>query len=167
MCSNFISLITVAMLLTASCGTTENKETKIDSVTVDTTNIGNSGVTVSEPVAPVSKRISDSIYNGEYVEKYETGIIYKRGEIAGGLAEGEWLTFYRDGKLWSKGNYHNGLRTGYAVSYWPNGQKSSEGYYAEGKMVGNWIWWNEEGKSVAKTFPGTPDTTKYKKVRPR
>jgi antitoxin component YwqK of YwqJK toxin-antitoxin module len=119
---------------------------------------------VSEPVAPVSKRISDSIYNGEFVEKYETGIIYKRGEIAGGLAEGEWLTFYRDGKLWSKGNYHNGLRTGYAVSYWPNGQKSSEGYYAEGKMVGNW---NEEGKSVAKTFPGTPDTTKYKKIRPR
>lgn len=109
-------------------------------------------VTVDDHVAPVPKRISDSIYNGEYIERYENGVIRKRGDIAGGVAHGEWLSFYPSGKLWSKGTYVNGLRTGYGVSYYENGQKSSEGYYKDGNFVGVWKFWTEQGELATKDY---------------
>lgn len=109
-------------------------------------------MTVNEPVAPVAKRISDSIYNGEYIERYDNGVIRKRGDISGGVAHGEWLSFYPDGKIWSKGTYANGLRNGYGVSYYQNGNKSSEGYYKDGNFVGVWKFWDEAGNMQKKDY---------------
>lgn len=119
------------------------------------------GMTISEPVSPVPKQTADSIWNGDYIEKYPNGITKKRGYISGGLASGEWLYFYDDGKPWSKGHYHNGVRTGYGVSWYQNGQKSSEGYYNNGKPVGVWSYWSEANHTLmVKDFGGVmPDTT--------
>src|ERR1044072_4267970 len=70
-------------------------------------------LSVTPPVSPVPQQAADSIWNGDYIEKYDNGVVKKRGYVSGGLASGEWLTFYEDGKPWSRGNYHNGVRTGY------------------------------------------------------
>lgn len=118
-------------------------------------------LTVSTPISPVPKQAADSIWNGDYIEKYANGMTKKRGYISGGLATGEWMTFYEDGKPWSRGTYHNGVRTGYGVSWYHDGQKSSEGYYNEGKMVGMWSYWSETTHQLsAKNYGGVmPDTT--------
>lgn len=98
------------------------------------------GLSVSPVSAPVTKKVSDSIFNGDYIERYETGIIFKRGYIQGGQAQGTWRTFHPNGKLYSQGEYKNGVRQGYAVSYDENGNMTSEGYYKDGKHVGKWMY---------------------------
>jgi hypothetical protein len=116
------------------------------------------GMTVSSPLDTAPRRVNDSIYDGEHIDRYENGVIYMRGQVRGGLRHGEWLSFYRNGTLWSRGHYFNGYREGYGVSYHPNGKKSSEGYYSKNRMVGKWNFWGEDGSLVAKDFGG--DTTK-------
>lgn len=118
------------------------------------------GLSVTPPVAPVPQQAADSIWNGDYIEKYPNGLTKKRGYISGGLASGEWLTFYEDGKPWSRGYYHNGIRTGYGVSWYHDGQKSSEGYYNHGKQVGVWSYWSEFNHDLTvKDYGGEmPDT---------
>ncbi|CAN5735310.1 hypothetical protein BH11BAC7_BH11BAC7_25490 [soil metagenome] len=133
-----------------SCG----NETAADTKKIDTANGNKKGMTVSDPLEHVAHAVQDTILNGEHIERYENGVIYMRGEVAGGVRSGEWITFYRDGKEWSRGIYKAGFREGYGVSYWQNGQKSTEGYYKGDKMVGDWKFWNEEGRLVEKDFGG-------------
>ncbi|MCU0435530.1 MAG: hypothetical protein MUC87_18875 [Bacteroidia bacterium] len=96
------------------------------------------GLTVNRVSAPVTKKVSDSIFNGDYIERYDNGIIFKRGYIQGGEAQGTWRSFHRNGKLYSQGEYKNGIRQGYAVTYDEAGNMTSEGYYKDGKQVGKW-----------------------------
>jgi hypothetical protein len=121
-------------------------------------------LSVTPPGSPVPQQAADSIWNGDYIEKYPNGVVKKRGYISGGLASGEWLTFYEDGKPWSRGFYRNGIRNGYGVSWHHDGQKSSEGYYNQGKPVGMWSYWSEYNHELmVKDYGGEmPDTTRTK-----
>ena len=110
------------------------------------------GLSVSDPLTPQPHKVNDTIFNGEFVDRYENGVIYMKGEVSGGVREGEWTTFYRSGKEWSHGIYKNGLRQGHGVSYFENGQKSSEGEYKDDKMTGVWKFWDEHGYAVEKDF---------------
>ena len=120
-------------------------------------------LSVTPPNSPVPKQVADSIWDGDYIEKYDNGIVKKRGYIKGGLASGEWITFYEDGMPYSRGTYHSGYRTGYGVSFYHDGQKSSEGYYNMGKAVGVWKYWSEEGHHlIEKDYGGqVPDSTTH------
>jgi hypothetical protein len=124
-------------------------------------------ISVTPPNSPVPKQAADSIWNGDYVEKYANGVVKKRGYVQAGLASGEWLTFYEDGKQYSRGYYHNGIRTGYGVSWYHDGQMSSEGYYNNGKAVGKWKYWSETDHQVMeKNYGGEmPDTTAQGKMK--
>lgn len=140
--------IILALAALASCTPATNDTSDKDSTTVNVTEEKNAPVrslSVTPPVSPVPKQAADSIWNGDYIERYPNGIVKKRGYVAGGLASGEWLTFYDDGKPYSKGQYHNGIRVGYGVSWYHNGDMSSEGYYDQGKPVGKWKYWSEQG----------------------
>lgn len=106
-------------------------------------NVPMQSLSVTPPNSPVPKQAADSIWEGDYVEKYPNGVIKKRGYVKGGLASGDWVTFYEDGKQYSRGTYHAGYRTGYGVSWYHDGHKSSEGFYNQGKMVGKWKYWSE------------------------
>ena len=118
-------------------------------------------LSVTPPNSPGPKQAADSIWEGDYVEKYPNGVIKKRGYVKGGLASGDWLTFYDDGKPYSKGTYHAGYRVGYGVSWYHDGQKSSEGYYNQGKMVGTWKYWSDGNHQLLEKDSGgvLPDTT--------
>ena len=128
-----------------SCGTPKNEKSDADSS-------GKKGLTVSDVHAPLPHTVEDTIFNGVHIERYDNGVIYMRGEVAGGLRAGEWVTFYRSGKEWSRGIYKAGFREGYGVSYYESGQKSTEGYYKHDRMTGKWKFWDEEGNLVEKDF---------------
>lgn len=138
----------LAIAALASCTPTTDNSAGADSAKnkpAEEKNAPVRSLSVTPPVSPVPKQAADSIWNGDYIERYPNGIVKKRGYVAGGLASGEWLTFYDDGKPYSKGQYHNGIRTGYGVSWYHNGDMSSEGYYNQGKPVGKWKYWSEQG----------------------
>ena len=155
--SSIINIFFAAIpaLILFSCGEPAQKQSKDTAYAVDSSKPSpKQNISVGTPTAPVPKNVSDSIFNGTYIERYPNGVIFKRGDIAGGEANGEWLTFYNDGKPWSQGIYKNGLRQGHAVSWWQNGQKSSEGDYKDGKMIGVWKWWDEQGNVAQKDYGG-------------
>ena len=149
----------LALLFAVSCD--EGPHDAVQDSTEEDTAFVTRSMTVSPPTSPVPKKVADSIWQGDYIERYPNGVVKIRGYIEGGLATGEWMSFYDDGKLWSQGTYHKGLRIGYGVSWHHNGEMSSEGYYNEGKQVGVWKYWSEAGhKEIAKDFGGQmPDTT--------
>jgi hypothetical protein len=131
------TLVVFALILLAACSgkpvTTPAKDT--------TTTPGQTrGLSVSPVSAPITKKVSDSIFNGDYIERYDNGVIFKRGYIQGGQAQGTWLSFHPNGKLYSQGEYKNGIRQGYAVSYDEKGNMTSEGYYKDGKHIGKWMY---------------------------
>lgn len=132
-----------------ACGTADEK------VNADSA-VQKKGITVSDQqdLDPHIAHAGDSIFNGEYIDRYDNGVIYMKGEFSGGLRHGEWISFYKSGKEWSRGTYKAGFREGYGVSYYENGQKSSEGNYKKDKKVGKWKFWNEQGQMVEKDLGG-------------
>jgi hypothetical protein len=170
---NRVSLLTVKLILVSigiftiqSCST-EQPVNNTDSVATTTLPSEQEEpvktLSVTPPNSPVPKQVADSIWDGDYIEKYPNGVIKKRGYIKGGLASGDWLTFYEDGTPYSRGTYHSGYRTGYGVSWYHDGHMSSEGYYHMGKTVGKWKYWSENDHNlVEKDYGGMPDTTGFK-----
>jgi hypothetical protein len=160
-----LSLLTLSTLAISACNP-EQPATNTDTVTSVASgdqDIPMKSLSVTPPNSPVPQQVADSIWDGDYIEKYPNGVIKKRGYIKGGLASGEWITFYEDGKPYSRGTYRNGHRIGYGVSWYHDGQKSSEGYYNLGKPVGLWKYWSEQGRQlVTKDYGGVlPDTTAH------
>jgi antitoxin component YwqK of YwqJK toxin-antitoxin module len=139
----------IAVLFLAACGTPAEKvKPGSDSTAKSGLSIGDEHDDLHQP------HTVDSIFNGPFIDRYDNGVIYMKGEVSGGLRVGEWITFYESGKEWSKGIYKAGLREGYGVSYHENGQKSSEGNYKNDRMVGKWKFWNEQGQLKEKDFGG-------------
>lgn len=156
-------MLAIGVLLMQSCGTEQPQNTgdTTSHVIQSQENAPVKTLSVTPPNSPVPKQVADSIWNGEYIDRYPNGVIRIRGEVQAGLATGEWLTFYDDGKPYSRGHYRNGVRTGYGVSWYHDGQKSSEGYYNNGKTVGQWKYWSESTHQLMlKDYGGEmPDTT--------
>jgi hypothetical protein len=159
-----VKIILAVLTINLAACATDPAVNNEDSATITPDSTAIKSMTITEPVSPVPKIEADSIWNGDYVKKYDNGVVERRGYITGGLASGEWLTFYDDGRPWSKGYYHNGVRTGYGVSWYHDGQKSSEGYYNNGKQVGMWSYWSESSHQLSvKDWGGVmPDTTSRK-----
>lgn len=163
-----VFLISGLTLVLPSCGTDQPVKTSDTAEhRADEKNEPVKSISVTPPNSPVPQQAADSIWNGDYVEKYPNGVVKKRGYVQAGLASGEWLTFYEDGNKYSRGFYHNGIRTGYGVSWYHDGQMSSEGYYNNGKTVGKWKYWSEtDHHLIEKDYGGEmPDTTGTQKMK--
>jgi hypothetical protein len=125
----------MVILISISCSDSKLTEKK------DRAPSKNKSISISTN-APVPKSVAESKFDGPYLERYESGIIYKTGQLRSGMAEGIWRVFYRNGKLWSEGQFQNGIRQGHAVTYDEKGNKTSEGEYKDGKAIGKWIYWS-------------------------
>jgi len=165
----FTACAALSLAFVVSCNPDPAANTNSDTTEhrADAQNEPVKSISVTPPNSPVPQQAADSIWNGDYIERYPNGIVKKRGYIQVGLASGEWLTFYEDGKQYSRGYYHNGIRTGYGVSWYHDGQMSSEGYYNNGKAVGKWKYWSETDHQVMeKDYGGEmPDTTGQAKMK--
>jgi hypothetical protein len=152
--------LTVTLIIGCSPDQPANNVDSVTATVPSDQDVPLKSLSVTPPNSPVPQQVADSIWDGDYIEKYDNGVIKKRGYVKGGLASGDWLTFYEDGKPYSRGTYRNGYRTGYGVSWYHDGSKSSEGYYNQGKTVGKWKYWSEQGHNlVERDYGGVmPDT---------
>lgn len=136
-------------LTSCSSGTKENEENKStisDTVSVDASTKGLTGVIEKNP----------PVMNGNYIAKYPSGIVKMKGFYINGKREGQWMSFFENGQKQSEGFFNNGLRDGKALVYYENGQLYYEGYYKNGKEVGKWIFYDMEGKKISEKNYGSP-----------
>ena len=85
----------IGWLLLAGCksnqGEITDNKTKTDSSVVANLNLKENKIGVFEP--------PDSIYTGDYFEKYPSGVIKVRGGFQMGKKSGKWMYFFTDGKF--------------------------------------------------------------------
>jgi len=104
---------------------------------------------------------------GTWKEWYESGQLksqehYEEGVLAG--PHGDAKYWWESGKPKAAGRYFGSLKDGKWICWHENGQKESEGEYqssgrtpGEDKKVGEWKYWDEEGKLIRTEDHGKPD----------
>lgn len=92
----------------------------------------------------------DSNYTGDYVDKYETGIVKFKGFFRFGKRHGQWMSFYPSGLAWSEMHYDKGLREGPNIAYYNGGGKRYEGFYKNDMRDSTWCYYDSIGKMIEK-----------------
>lgn len=89
-------------------------------------------------------------YSGDYVEKYDNGIVKFTGYFRFGQRHGQWIAFYDNGLKWSECSYDKGNKHGQSIVYYPNGQIQYAGWYKDDVKDSLWVFYNEQGKVLEK-----------------
>jgi hypothetical protein len=87
----------------------------------------------------------DSVYTGDYVDKYPNGITKFRGQFRFGERHGQWMSFFPNGEVWSEMHYDRGLRNGPNIVYYENGKIRYAGNYLNDKQDSIWTFYDENG----------------------
>lgn len=91
---------------------------------------------------------SDSVPVQE-IEYYHSGNVKMEGPLnKNGLRDGTWKAWFEDGSTWVTGEFKAGKNHGKRTVYFENGQKRMETHYENGNPVGNWLFWDENGKQI-------------------
>lgn len=136
----FVSSAALCFYSCSSDSTKKSDNTPSDSssMSIDTSLKGLTGVIEKNP----------PVVNGDFVSKYQNGIVKMKGYYINGKREGQWVSFFENGQKQSEGFFKNGLRDGKALVYHQNGQLYYEGFYKDGKEVGKWIFFDPQGKKI-------------------
>jgi antitoxin component YwqK of YwqJK toxin-antitoxin module len=94
----------------------------------------------------------DSVYTGDYTDKYQNGIVKFKGFFRFGKRHGQWMSFYPNGILWSELHFDKGLRHGLNATYFKNGKKRYEGVYKNDKQDSIWDYYDTTGILSAKVL---------------
>ena len=94
----------------------------------------------------------DSLYSGDYTDKYSSGIIKFRGYYRLGQPHGQWMSFYPTGLLWSEMHFDKGLRHGPNVTYHENGKIRYSGFYKNDQQDSIWSYYDSTGKLAQKVL---------------
>lgn len=132
------TLISCALLFSCASESKDDQNTTHEPLVLDTSMKDLVGVIEENP----------PVMNGDYVEKYDNGIVKMKGYYINGKRNGQWTGFFADGKLMSEGFFKDGLRDGKAIVYHQNGQVYYTGYYNNGREVGKWVFFAEDGRKV-------------------
>jgi hypothetical protein len=92
----------------------------------------------------------DSNYTGEYLDKYDNGIIKFKGNYRFGKRHGQWMSFYPSGLAWSEMHYDKGSRQGPNITYFENGKLRYSGYYKNDGRDSVWLYYDTLGKIAEK-----------------
>ncbi len=88
-----------------------------------------------------------NIKPGFYQEFYDNGQVKIEGKKnKDGLKHGIWVSFFENGEKMSESNFKNGVNDGYSMVWQPNGLVHYFGSYRAGKKVGEWTFYDKEGK---------------------
>ncbi|MCW3085295.1 MAG: hypothetical protein JWP12_2661 [Bacteroidetes bacterium] len=111
--------------------------------------------------SPVKNVAKDSILqNGEYIERYTTGVVRIRGMMKDGQREGLWKSFYDNGSPWSETTFEAGKKQGPTTTWYENEKKRYTGFYKNDEEAGNWMFWDEKGKVITvKNYDQTDEKT--------
>lgn len=88
--------------------------------------------------------------DGEFIKRYDNGVVEVRGILKAGKREGVWKSFYKNGMPWSETTFLNGKKEGHTISWHENGQKRYEGYFKNDVESGLWIFWDDQGNLATK-----------------
>ena len=144
-----ISLIIITLFsinfLFANCksGQADAEKAKNDSIAT--------AAAATKTVTQFSKYIinpPDSDYTGDYLDRYENGIIKFKGFFRFGQRHGQWNAFYDNGEMWSECFYDKGNKHGSTKVFYPNGKLQYEGWYKNDKRDSLWFFYDETGKEV-------------------
>lgn len=91
----------------------------------------------------------DTEYTGEYIDKWENGLIKFRGQFRFGKRHGQWVSFYANGEPWSELHYDKGLRHGPYIVFYPGMIKRIEGFYKNDLRDSVWYFYDSTGFKIA------------------
>ena len=94
----------------------------------------------------------DSNYTGEYIDKYDNGIIKFKGDFRQGKRHGQWMAFYATGLPWSELHFDKGLRQGPNLTYFENGKIRYKGNYKKDEQDSIWMYYDSLGNLAEKVF---------------
>ena len=77
---------------------------------------------------------------------YENGSPYFEGTIVNDLLQGTYKIWYKNGQLAESLFFNDNLENGLAMFYHESGQLAMKGMYYMGKMVGDWQFYDEDGR---------------------
>ncbi len=94
----------------------------------------------------------DSVYTGEYIDKYPSGITKFKGFYRFGKKHGQWMSFYPTGVAWSELHFDKGARHGLNVAYFENGKPRYSGYYKNDVRDSIWLYYDSIGNIAEKVL---------------
>ncbi len=94
----------------------------------------------------------DSVYTGDYTDKYPSGITKFKGFFRFGKRHGQWMSFYPSGIIWSEMHYHKGLRHGPNLTYFENGKLRYSGFYKNDEQDSLWVYYDTLEKVAEKVL---------------
>lgn len=142
-----IQISILLILILAACNN-QTDEKKVpdhvnDSISKATQKLRADSMKKKNPLIPIPP---DSVYTGDYIDKYPNGIIKFRGTYRFGKRHGQWLSFYPNGKAWSEMHYDKGLRHGPNITYYEDGNTRYSGFYKNDQQDSLWIYFDSIGK---------------------
>ena len=69
-----------------------------------------------------------------------------------GRKQGVWVNYFNTGELWFKGNFKDGVKDGYWESYYDNGSLLAKGNFKNGEKDGFWYEYFRQGGLMNKNF---------------
>ncbi|MEO6883747.1 MAG: hypothetical protein ABI199_06960 [Bacteroidia bacterium] len=139
--NNFLKTISVIALSAIFFGTLLffpacHSATQSKTATIDSTEVA--------PPRPI--KIDTTLKNGIVTDRYDNGVILKKGDYLNGKKEGQWDSWYKSGKPWSENFYTDDLADGKTTVWYENGKTEYTGFFTKGKQSGHWIYYDETGK---------------------
>ena len=87
--------------------------------------------------------------NGQFIEYYQEGILWRESNYINGHLEGVVKTYYPDGKIKMESPFDIGHPEGVEKTYFPDGKVSEETTYKHGKKAeGSVKKFDEKGNLV-------------------
>jgi antitoxin component YwqK of YwqJK toxin-antitoxin module len=87
----------------------------------------------------------DSTYSGDFLERYDNGIVKFKGYYRFGKRHGQWLSFYPNGNQWSEMFYDKGKMQGSNTTFYSNGKMRYKGYYNNNLQDSTWEYYDTVG----------------------
>jgi len=145
----FTALFAVVVLMFTNCQSAAEKaeQAKQDSIKQA---LINDSLKIVEELKKYAIQPPSPDYSGDYVEKYDNGVVKFTGYFRFGQRHGQWLAFYENGLKWSECFYDKGNKHGASVVYFPNGQVQYSGWYKNDLKDSLWTFYNDQGKQLEK-----------------
>ncbi len=94
-----------------------------------------------------TEHFREGVKHGEFkTYSSQTGILLDSCRYDNGLLYGDRVTYFTDGKISARTHYINGEMNGLTESYFPNEVLFYKGNYLHGLAVGNWEFYDEQGR---------------------
>lgn len=147
-----IALVPALLFLLAACA---NETKTAPAAKPDTAAVMQNNLPADIRISDQAPKNEASVQNGEYIERYDNGVIKFRGMMKDGQRDGLWKSWYEDGGKWSETTFSAGKKSGSTTTWYESGQMRYTGFYTGDEESGKWTFWDEKGKQVAEKDYGT------------